>query len=343
MPRKKKPKRESTNKMKKTSQPAPMGDSGIATSQATESTQTAQGQEKEISPADLFDAIFNSLGPNATEEQKRNREDSFKKRLQQVISKYPFSANYNLLVLYDQGKMVKSDADNIYNAVTTFIEKKPLMLVLYSTGGTVDSAYLIGKLCREYSNDKFVVVVPRQAKSAATLICCAANEIHMGSMSELGPIDPQIEGLPALGLKNSVEHLADLVKQYPAASEMFARYLSYSLNLIHLGYYERVAESAKQYAERLLGTHAQDLATRPDIIAQNLVYTYKDHGFVIDKTEATSIFGNNIIKTSTDEYALGNAIYQMMNWVSRIADRMKNYFYFIGSIDSKPNFRRASQ
>ena len=343
MSRKKKPLKASSAEAQNVIQSAAARNSGTDTSQAVESTQSAQEQKKEISSADFFGVIFSSLSPNASEEQKRNRDDSFRTRLQQVISEHPVAVNYNLLMLYDQGKMIKSDADNIYNAVTAFTEKKPLLLVLFSTGGTVDSAYLIGKLCREYSNDKFVVVVPRQAKSAATLICCAANEIHMGSMSELGPIDPQIEGFPALGLKNSVEHLADLVKQYPAASEMFAKYLSYSLNPIHLGYYERVAESAKQYAERLLGTHGQDLVTKPDTIAQNLVYTYKDHGFVIDKTEATDIFGNKVIKTASEEYALGNAIYQMMNLVSRIADMMKNYFYFIGSMDSKPNFRRSSQ
>jgi len=49
----------------------------------------------------------------------------------------------------------------------------------------------------------------------------------MGSLSELGPIDPQINELPALGLKNSVDHIAELVRKYPASSEMFAKYLIY--------------------------------------------------------------------------------------------------------------------
>ena len=54
-----------------------------------------------------------------------------------------------------------------------------------------------------------------------------------------------------LGLKNSIEHLAELAKKYPEASEMFAKYLHLSLNLVNIGYYERVAESALQYSERL--------------------------------------------------------------------------------------------
>jgi len=48
----------------------------------------------------------------------------------------------------------------------------------------------------------------------------------MGSMSELGPIDPQFEGLPALGLKDAVEHIAELASQYPKASDVLCEVIS---------------------------------------------------------------------------------------------------------------------
>lgn len=293
---------------------------------------------KEISQTDLIKPIIDSLKQDATEEQNKIRDELIRNYLNQVISKHPIMKNYNVLILHDETSMMKTDADYIYYSVTAFKEKKPILLILYSSGGSIDSAYLIGKLCREYALNNFVVVVPRQAKSAATLLCCAADQIHMGSMSELGPIDPQINKLPALGLKNSVEHLADLVKQNPAASDMFAKYLSLSLAPIHIGYYERVAESAAQYAERLLTTHATNLKSKPFQIAHELVYTYKDHAFVIDKTEATNIFGDKVIKTGTPEYDLGNSVYQAMKFISRITDYMKYVFYFIGSPESSPNF-----
>lgn len=228
--------------------------------------------------------------------------------------------------------MVKSDADRIYSATRSFTEEKPLLLVLHSNGGDVGSAYLIGKLCREYSHGKLVVVVPRRAKSAATLICCAADEIHMGSLSELGPIDPQIDGLPALGLKSSIQHIADMVGANPRAAEMFAKYLSYSVQPIHLGYYERVAESAVQYAERLLKSRCGKLEGDPGRIANDLVYTYKDHGFVIDHDEARSIFGGEMVKRNTPEYDLGNAVYNTMEFISWSADFQGHDFYFIGSV-----------
>ena len=231
--------------------------------------------------------------------------------------------------------MLKTDADKIYDAVTKFDKSKPVLMVLLSGGGDPGTAYLIGKLCREYSNGEFIIAVPRRAKSAATLLCCAANEIHMGSLSELGPIDPQINSLPTLGLKNSIEHIAQLVAENPDASEMFAKYLHLSIEPIQIGHYERVAESAAQYAENLLITHPNNLPKEAKAIAHELVYKYKDHGFVIDKSEAVKILGDNIVKHNTQEYELGNSVYQFLNLLSTFAGYTNHNFYFIGGLESE--------
>lgn len=303
------------------------------------------GQEKKeakIEIPKLVDAIFQGYSANANDQLKKTADTVIKKYIRQIAEEHEHFKEFNILILYDSSTMVKGDADNIYNAVNSFTEEKPLLLILYSNGGVVGSAYLIGKLCREHSRRKFVVVVPRQAKSAATLLCCAADEVHMGSLSELGPIDPQINRLPALGLKNSIEHIAQLVKETPESSEMFAKYLHYSLKPIDLGYYERVAESAMQYAIRLLETHAEKLPKKPQRIAYTLVYTYKDHGFVIDKAEAAEIFGDKILKTNTKEYELGNALYKALNFIEGIANFTGHNFYFIGSVDSEPNFTKQN-
>lgn len=215
-------------------------------------------KKEKIPLKDMFKATHTSLLPDAPEGSAGKRDDLIRLFLKQTIEEHKISKAYNILILHDEGRMIKSDADHIYSAATAFCDKKPLMLVLYSSGGVIDSAYLIGKLCRECATEKFVVVVPRQAKSAATLICCAADEIHMGSLSELGPIDPQVGNFPALGLKSAVEHIAELLKGYPHAVDMFAKYLHLSLDPIHLGYCERVAESAAQYAERLLKAHEKN-------------------------------------------------------------------------------------
>lgn len=245
--------------------------------------------------------------------------------------------NYNILILFDEAPLQRSEADLIYKAVASFDQKKPILLVLYSPGGSIEAGYFISKLCREYADKKFLVAIPRQAKSAATLVCCGADEIHMGSLSELGPIDPQIDGLPALGLKQSIQHLAELTVQYPQSTSLFSSYLKESLKLIHLGYYERVAESAVQYAEALLLKRLTGKCPKAREIAKKLVYEYKDHGFVIDQLEASEIFTESITKFNTPEYLFSNQIYENMKLVHTLASINNYMFYFIGSIDSKPH------
>lgn len=298
--------------------------------------------ENEVTRLDIISILIEALSDSSTDEQKERCNVVIRKYLKQVAEEHVCCQNYNVLVLYDNGILVKSDADRIYNAVTKFNQDKPLILVLYSGGGIPGSAYLIGKLCIDSSNGKFVITVPRMAKSAATLICCAANEIHLGSLSELGPIDPQINDLPTLGLKYSVEHIAELVKRYPASSEMFAKYLNLSLPVIYLGYYERVAESAIQYAEKLLSAHGISQNASKEI-ANNLVYKYKDHSFVIDKSEAEEIFGKGVIKTNTEEYELGNSLYMALSFIYNISDMLNYVFYYVGSLESDPVFTKKEK
>ncbi len=290
----------------------------------------------EIALVEVLRAVIAASKDESTDEQVNAFYAIFSKFLKQEVAKFPIASEYNILCFLDNTTMVKGDADRVYKSVGSFGNEKPLLVILLSYGGAPGPAYLIGKLLREHSNGKLVIAVPRHAKSAATLVSCAADQIHMGSLSELGPIDPQIEGMPVLGLKNSIEHIAELVDKHSSAAEMFARYLARTVEPIKIGYNERVARSAAQYAERLLKGHRKDLPNPPADIAEKLVYEYEDHGFVIDKTEAVSIFGEKMIKSNTSEYDLADAIYSYFTRVEDMADTFGRRFYFIGSMESLP-------
>jgi ClpP class serine protease len=73
-----------------------------------------------------------------------------------------------------------------------------LDLLLQSPGGEIDSAEKLVYMIRERVRSLRIIVVER-AKSAATLIALAADEILMSSTSELGPIDPQVTVFAADG------------------------------------------------------------------------------------------------------------------------------------------------
>ena len=271
-----------------------------------------------------------------------------RKAVNEVVSHQAMQSSlysqYSVLVLYDPANMQRADADKIYSAVAEFKEKKDILMVLRSDGGSIEAAYFIAKLCRDFAKKKFVVAVPRRAKSAATLICCGADEIHMGSLSELGPIDPQIGNMPALALKNAVEHIADLAQRYPGSSQMFASYLERSVKPEQLGYYERVAESAVQYAVRLLKSRVNSGGRPSSEIATRLVYEYKDHGFAIDVQEALDIFGDGVISRTTNEYQFANDLYQVLDLVEYWLGTHLNYhFYFTGSLSAGCNVFKKKQ
>ncbi len=62
-------------------------------------------------------------------------------------------------------------------------------LFLYSAGGDTMVPWRLVSMIREYC-DKFSVLVPYKAHSAATMIALGADEIVMSDLSELSPIDP---------------------------------------------------------------------------------------------------------------------------------------------------------
>lgn len=249
---------------------------------------------------------------SATESEIKAR---FAQETQQILSEYSGEqhANYCFLALLDPDSSIGPyDLDQIYRALTELNANhdKDVFLMLLSRGGSIEPAYQISKLCKSFAKQRFVVAVPRQAKSAATLIAIGADEIHMGPLGQLGPIDPQLGGLPALGVSQALKSIASLSEQYPKSSDMFARYLHMVLTVEQIGYCERISESAVQYAERLLLTKP-NLSKTAATIAKELVHEYKDHGFVIDLDEARQHLGSDWIRSETPEIAVAEKIYRL--------------------------------
>jgi ClpP class serine protease len=144
--------------------------------------------------------------------------------INQLIDRASLS-EYRVVFLIDKHNSISGfHSDKIYKAIPDSTQN--VLMIIESGGGEIEPAYLISKTCKRLSKEKFVVSIPRRAKSAATLISLGAKEIHMGLLSELGPIDPQFGGFPALGLSNAVEKIAAMTEKFPKSSDMFAKYLN---------------------------------------------------------------------------------------------------------------------
>ena len=233
--------------------------------------------------------------------------------------------NYCVLVLYNDETIASEDADRIYQALSDSNSghKKDVLLVLVSRGGYAVPAYQISKLCREWAHEKFMVSVPRHAKSAATLICLGADAVHMGPLSHLGPIDPQFPdsqgyGVSGLAHQESLRTITRWVNENPGSQGLWAEVLARDKNFDYsdIGDFERTTASSAQYAERLL-IASNSNPDRASAIARHLVYEYKDHGFAIDRDETRAIFGEDSVVSSSAELSFGEEVYRLISKVDK--------------------------
>ncbi len=302
----------------------------LSTSETNDSPAEEQvkppADETKKSKPDLYTLIVESQVPKF-EIQRRLVSD-----VTELVQKYSTDlANYTVLFLFEPTSISSFAADQIHNALKGVSPKeKNVLLLLHSTGGSIEPAYQISKLCKYYAREKFVVTIPRKAKSAATLISLGADEIHMGMMSEIGPIDPQLNRRPVLGLRHSLEIIAEICASYKGSAEMFASYLNKNLYVPDIGYYDRLAESAIHYAVRLLMKKRikKDLANK---IAQKLVNEYKDHGFVIDREEAKEILPEGLVKENSRELKFAEDVHQLIMYANLWLGTIKQAVTFIGN------------
>lgn len=91
-----------------------------------------------------------------------------------------------------------ADKNGFMSVIYQLDRDKGLDLVLHTPGGdTAATESLVDYLHLMFTDIR--AIVPQLALSAGTMVACACREI-MGKHSSLGPIDPQISGIPAHGI-----------------------------------------------------------------------------------------------------------------------------------------------
>lgn len=93
-----------------------------------------------------------------------------------------------------------ADKNGFMNAIHKLDRKKGLDLLLHTPGGDAAATESLVDYLRSMFATDIRAFVPQLAMSAGTMIACACKQIIMGKHSSLGPIDPQIRGIPAHGV-----------------------------------------------------------------------------------------------------------------------------------------------
>lgn len=98
-----------------------------------------------------------------------------------------------------------NDKNGFMSAIHGMDRTKGLDLVLHTPGGVLSAAESLVDYLRAMFDNNIRAIIPQFAMSAGTMIALSCKEIVMGKHSSLGPIDPQIFGLPAHGIIEEFE------------------------------------------------------------------------------------------------------------------------------------------
>ena len=192
--------------------------------------------------------------------------------------------------------------DGVFDDLRKRFDQRPeqdkLVVLLDSSGGDIYAAYNISQLLRRYGRERLEIVIPRWAKSAATLLACSGDVIKMTPASELGPVDPQItefnplerrlEKFSPLDIEST---LALIRSEYVEGNKEMADGLLQRLQFpLTLGRFKKTLDFSKQYLGALLSTRMlRDRADEAREVARLLTEGYFDHGYCINLEECQKI------------------------------------------------------
>jgi ClpP class serine protease len=174
---------------------------------------------------------------------------------------------------YFRSEVRNEDIKRLQEVVAPF-SNMHIDILIETDGGDPDAAEGIVSMLKSIL-EGFRAIVPLRAKSSGTLICLAADTIVMGPSSELGPIEPQINGIPASILKNSKVHAtAEYAKHALRQTENVAKRLL-NEGMMRSFRDEEIDETVNMLSKR---SHSSDQKNG-----------YYSHGAVIDHREAKDL------------------------------------------------------
>jgi len=222
-------------------------------------------------------------------------------------------------------------------------EGQPITLIIDSPGGYAKCAYQIAMTIRHRCGS-FTAVVPRYAKSAATLLVLGAQKILLATDAELGPLDAQLEDPEREERISALDEVQSLERLHAFALEavdrsMFlltprtrkkvetllphvlkfvadmTRPLFEKIDIVHWTQMSRMLKVAEEYAIRLLQPRYSEATAKR--IARHLVENYPEHGFVVDRAEAKK-FGLETSSLPDDAQAILDAVQPRLKQITII-------------------------
>lgn len=113
------------------------------------------------------------------------------------------------------------DRDGFMRALHGVDTSTGLDLLLHTPGGSIAATQAIVLYLREKFGADIRAIIPHTAMSAGTIIACSTKAILMTRHSSIGPIDPQIGGIPAQGVLREFERAYQEISADPSRAAVW--------------------------------------------------------------------------------------------------------------------------
>jgi hypothetical protein len=169
------------------------------------------------------------------------------------------------------------DKNGFMNAVHGLDRSLGLDLILHTPGGDIAATESLVHYLRKLFGTDIRAIVPQIAMSAGTMIACSCREIIMGKQSNLGPIDPQLNGVPAQAVIDEFEEAIREVAINPAAIPIWQAIIG-KYHPTFIGECKRAIVMSKDIvAQWLITGMYNDGKPDPEKRAENVVSRLSDH------------------------------------------------------------------
>ena len=152
---------------------------------------------------------WNALHKEIGETSKRGDKNPFDTVRRKYLCQLHNHTNRNVIAYYSgfmtkpqvQGVGISDEDKNGFMSCAHKMDRgKGLDLFLHTAGGDAAAAESLVHYLKEMFGNDIRAVIPQIAMSAGTMIACSCNSILMGKHSNIGPVDPQINGIPSIGV-----------------------------------------------------------------------------------------------------------------------------------------------
>jgi hypothetical protein len=220
-------------------------------------------------------------------------------KTQGIIKKLNKALGGTLVTYFNnpRGSVCHDDVVALYELLEKIGPQKKIYLFIKSSGGNGQASLRLVNLLRQYC-DEMIAVAPLECASAATMIALGANEIHMGPMAYLTPVDTSLtHALSPIDRDNdrvsvSLDELTRVVRLWEAqksdSSENPYQELFKHVHPLVIGAVDRAESLSIMLCKELLAYHIKEDEEAAKI-ASALNEKYPSHGYPILFEEAKRI------------------------------------------------------